>query len=55
MLRYVEKAAREYRNWYLDIIRAPDPLEMMDAAYECPHGHLPSDKNIKCTCYKGGE
>lgn len=28
-----------------------DPLEMLDAAWECPHGHLPGYTGTLCDCW----
>lgn len=35
----------------MDAIPVPDPPDMPLADYECAHGHLPIDQNIKCDCW----
>lgn len=31
---------------------SPDPFEMRDAYWECPHGALPGDTSVSCGCWK---
>jgi hypothetical protein len=46
--RYLARLVTDYRAWLTEGAQGMDPLEALDAAWECEHGQLPGHCDACC-------